>query len=223
MKWSSPLLNLSRSMKSSSSHFNRSLCNSTPTLNSSSTRFLYSYRFAVALSFPILAIGTPFFFNEELKCASEARSYAKPQLTETLIESESEGKKELESDYSEESILSVRDLSFGTVAGICTGIFLKKGLKVCFVRVLIWLMLLVNTLFLLDCCFCFWWHFCSLTGMLSFSLLTLSLTVVANLPSLSTLLLDLSSISTGLILQTLTKTSSQKLLDLTRGVGGTGL
>lgn len=34
-------------------------------------------------------------------------------------------------DYQEEeSILNLKDLSFGTVAGICVGIFLKKGAKV---------------------------------------------------------------------------------------------
>lgn len=29
-----------------------------------------------------------------------------------------------------ESILSLRDMGFGTVSGVCVGIFVKKGLKV---------------------------------------------------------------------------------------------
>ncbi|GAA5859318.1 hypothetical protein JCM1840_004559 [Sporobolomyces johnsonii] len=100
----------------------RSLCNATPTRTSSSQSFLRSYRLAVAASLPAAALTLSALDNRQpLQCASD-RSYAQlPDAAGTT------GAAPPPSEA--ESIINLRDLSFGTVSGICVGIFVKKGLK----------------------------------------------------------------------------------------------
>ncbi|GAA5993522.1 hypothetical protein JCM10908_000631 [Rhodotorula pacifica] len=116
---------------SSSSRFGlRNICSTTTRTHSTgSTTFLHSYRWAVALAFPVGALtvgalgGGSAPHKQPLQCASAERAYATapPPLlsadatTEDLTEAE--------------SILNIRDLSFGTVSGICVGVFVKKGLR----------------------------------------------------------------------------------------------
>lgn len=101
----------------------RSLCNATPTRTSSSQSFLRSYRLAVAASLPAAALTLSALDNRQpLQCASD-RSYA--QLSDAA---DTTGAAPPPSEA--DSIINLRDLSFGTVSGICVGIFVKKGLKV---------------------------------------------------------------------------------------------
>ncbi|KAI5474760.1 FUN14 family protein [Pseudohyphozyma bogoriensis] len=105
----------------------RTLCTTTPTTTSQSTSFLRSYRLALAISLPTLAISLPLLANakEPLQCASD-RTYARSPELEVNVPSASGGPPPRKEP---ESIVNVYELGFGTVAGICTGVFVKKGLK----------------------------------------------------------------------------------------------
>lgn len=140
IRWPSLLSNLRTTTSRRTPHFSsklirsRSLCTSTPTLTPKAKNFLHLYRASV-LAVPLaLAFGIPFLgSSKSLQCATESRSYAKPEADDDVLKSlNSIGQSgHAAGEYNaEESILSVRDLSFGTVAGICVGVFIKKGLKV---------------------------------------------------------------------------------------------
>lgn len=107
----------------------RALCTSTPTLNARSTSFLSSYRLALAASLPAVALGLGLSSSRQqpLQCAAD-RSYAAPPPANIG------GDVAVPVPQEAESIVNVRDLSFGTVAGICVGVFVKKGLKVSVLR-----------------------------------------------------------------------------------------
>ncbi|GAA5979862.1 hypothetical protein JCM21900_000660, partial [Sporobolomyces salmonicolor] len=101
----------------------RPLCNATPARTSSSQSFLRSYRLAVAASLPAAALALSALDDRQpLQCASD-RSYAQ-------LPAESDPTGAAPPPREAESIINLRDLSFGTVSGICVGIFVKKGLKV---------------------------------------------------------------------------------------------
>lgn len=141
MRWPNLLSNLRTTTSRPTPHFSsklirsRSLCTSTPTLTPKAKNFLHLYRASV-LAFPLaLAFGIPFLgSSKSLQCATESRSYARAEADDDILKglNSTVGNSGSGSgDYiEEESILSVRDLSFGTVAGICVGVFIKKGLKV---------------------------------------------------------------------------------------------
>lgn len=129
--WPTPLSNLIRhtaarptvtksALRSKLSLPRQTLCTATPTLNARSASFLSSYRLALAASLPIVAFGLSTTRQQPVQCASASdRSYAAAAApTGDVVPAEAE------------SIVNVRDLSFGTVAGICVGVFVKKGLKV---------------------------------------------------------------------------------------------
>ena len=96
----------------------RSLCTSTRTETARSKSFLNSYRLAVGLSLPVLAIALPLASSQStaLKCESD-RSYAQT------------GALPVEELPLPTSILDLQTLSFSTASGICVGIFLVKGAK----------------------------------------------------------------------------------------------
>ncbi|KAK4050889.1 hypothetical protein OIV83_003311 [Microbotryomycetes sp. JL201] len=96
----------------------RALCSQTATCTPRSTAFLRSYRLTLAASLSTAALGFGALpISSPLLCASD-RSYAAPQPVTT--------NKPLPVA---ESSINVRDLGFGTISGICVGIFIKKGLK----------------------------------------------------------------------------------------------
>ncbi|GAA5885188.1 hypothetical protein JCM16303_005891 [Sporobolomyces ruberrimus] len=105
----------------------RSLCTATPTYTHQSSRFLSSYRFALFASLPLTALtlsNLKFSDSRTLQCASSDRSaYASGSPIERAAGAASGEYKEAE------SILNLRDLGFGTVSGICVGVFVKKGLR----------------------------------------------------------------------------------------------
>ncbi|GAA5951966.1 hypothetical protein JCM3765_005155 [Sporobolomyces pararoseus] len=104
----------------------RSLCTATPTYTHQSTSFLSSYRLALFASLPLTALTLSNLNSESraLQCASD-RSYA--YGTSSPIDKAASG---VSGEYKEaESILNLRDLGFGTVSGICVGVFVKKGLR----------------------------------------------------------------------------------------------
>ncbi|KAM0790901.1 hypothetical protein ACM66B_004739 [Microbotryomycetes sp. NB124-2] len=96
----------------------RTLCSPTATHTPRSTAFLRSYRLTLAASLSTVALGLGFSTAKSpLLCAGD-RTYAAPQpvaVNEPLPVAESS--------------INVRDLGFGTISGICVGIFVKKGLK----------------------------------------------------------------------------------------------
>ncbi|BGO99927.1 hypothetical protein NBRC10513v2_004155 [Rhodotorula toruloides] len=139
-RWSSPLATLRQSLlrpahapsKLPSSPFSfphRPLCSSSPTHNPRSTSFLNSYRIGLALALPVSALGLSLAFPSSsagtLQCQPLAsdRSYARAPVTDETDLPPSAAAGEAE------SILSPRDLGFGTVSGICVGVFVKKGLR----------------------------------------------------------------------------------------------
>lgn len=131
----------------SSAFPNRSLCTATPTYTNQSTSFLSSYRLALFAALPVSAL-TLANLNESkvIRCASD-RSYATSPVAAAAGGAGSEYKEA-------ESMLNLRDLGvrfknsplhrsirpadagefgtlqFGTVSGICVGVFVKKGLRV---------------------------------------------------------------------------------------------
>ncbi|GAA6064244.1 hypothetical protein JCM10212_005996 [Sporobolomyces blumeae] len=105
----------------------RSLCSATSTRTPHSTSFLSSYRLALAASLPLTALTLstlPAFASDhnKLQCASD-RTYARDS---PIAAAAGAGTGELREA---ESILNLRDLGFGTVSGICVGVFVKKGLR----------------------------------------------------------------------------------------------
>lgn len=146
-RWSSPLATLRQSIlrpnavphapaKLPSSPISlprRPLCSSTPTHTARSASFLSSYRLGLAIALPVSALTLSLAFpsspHQTLQCQSPApppppsdRSYARAPVTdETDLDAPVGGA---------ESILSAKDLGFGTVSGICVGVFVKKGLRV---------------------------------------------------------------------------------------------
>ncbi|GJN92301.1 hypothetical protein Rhopal_005331-T1 [Rhodotorula paludigena] len=108
---------------------------------SSSASFLHSYRLALGLSLPLgaLAYSTLLQPGSALQCASASdRSYAdKPAFSlpdASAAEAAAAGKRDAAGTGGKggpeaESILNLRDLGFGTVSGICVGVFVKKGLR----------------------------------------------------------------------------------------------
>ncbi|GAA5944730.1 hypothetical protein JCM10213_009202 [Rhodosporidiobolus nylandii] len=130
-RWPSPLATLLRQTSRPqpfSPSYTRSLCStSTRTTNSSSGHFLRSYRLAVALSLPAGALALSALESagrQPLDCASD-RVYAERPPFDPAVGGEPSKPAPKEA----ESILNLRDLGFGTVSGICCGIFVKKGLK----------------------------------------------------------------------------------------------
>ncbi|GAA5833874.1 hypothetical protein JCM3766R1_002457 [Sporobolomyces carnicolor] len=109
--------------------FPRSLCSATPTYTPRSTSFLSSYRLALFAALPVTA-WTISNLNSEtraLQCASD-RSYAYGAGSASSPIEKAAGA--ASGEYKEaESILNLRDLGFGTVSGICVGVFVKKGLR----------------------------------------------------------------------------------------------
>ncbi|BGP57348.1 hypothetical protein JCM8202v2_004989 [Rhodotorula sphaerocarpa] len=141
-RWPSPLVALRRaaaappaSRLASRPHFNfnsafsprlqRHACSTaTRTTTRQASGFLHSYRLAVGVALPAGALtlgalgGGTAPHKSALECASADRSYATPASGDEP------------SDLTEaESILNIRDLGFGTVSGICVGVFIKKGLR----------------------------------------------------------------------------------------------
>jgi hypothetical protein len=134
-RWPTPLATLLRhsakpqpSSSPFSPSYTRSLCSTTTRTTSSSSRlFLHRYRLALALSLPAGALALSALDSRKpLECASD-RSYATapPPSLDTASGAAVPGQPK-----EAESILNLRDLGFGTVSGICVGIFVKKGLKV---------------------------------------------------------------------------------------------
>lgn len=129
----------------------RTVCTTTTaTRTAHSTNFLYSYRLAIALALPagaltLGALGGSAPHKPVLECASAERAYATApaptralsRLSGAVIKGETDRMQTTfavspdEAELTEaESIVNIRDLSFGTVSGICVGVFVKKGLRV---------------------------------------------------------------------------------------------
>ncbi|GAA5904838.1 hypothetical protein JCM6882_003219 [Rhodosporidiobolus microsporus] len=133
-RWPSPLTTLLRQTARPSpstplrTSYTRSLCTSTPTRTFSSRSFLRSYRAALALSLTVSAVVCS--TASPLDCASDRSAYAqKPALEPAGGAAASGGEGGRPVPKEAESILNLRDLGFGTVSGICVGVFVKKGLK----------------------------------------------------------------------------------------------
>lgn len=98
----------------------RSLCTSTPTKTPQAGAFLRQYRLSLALALPTLALSGLLLFpaasQPSLQC--EGVVVGEPLAAGGAPRARAE------------SMVSVNELSFGTVAGICVGVFVKKGLKV---------------------------------------------------------------------------------------------
>ncbi|ORY89166.1 FUN14 family-domain-containing protein [Leucosporidium creatinivorum] len=124
-RWPTPLATLLRHAPRPSAPSSilrqRTLCTSTPTFTPRSASFLNSYRTALALVLPTVALGVG-LSSKDVECASD-RSYATPAPPANVLGGTPADAPEAE------SIINLRDLSFGTVSGICVGIFVKKGLK----------------------------------------------------------------------------------------------
>ncbi|GAA5938741.1 FUN14 domain-containing protein [Sporobolomyces koalae] len=101
----------------------RTLCTATPTTSRQSTSFLSAYRLALFASLPVTAwtLSNLDSKSRTLQCASD-RSYAHVSSIPPPPPATPEYKEA-------ESILNLRDLGFGTVSGICVGVFVKKGLR----------------------------------------------------------------------------------------------
>ncbi|GAA5858944.1 hypothetical protein JCM8547_007167 [Rhodosporidiobolus lusitaniae] len=136
-RWPSPLTTLLRHSTQqpvraplAPSSFTRSLCSTTTRTTSSSSRIsLHRYRLAVALSLPLGAVTLSALSpstRKPLDCASD-RTYATPSPAPAFEAEGGEGGKAVPKKA--ESILNLRDLGFGTVSGICVGVFVKKGLR----------------------------------------------------------------------------------------------
>ncbi|GAA6017335.1 hypothetical protein JCM10207_005598 [Rhodosporidiobolus poonsookiae] len=133
-RWPTPLAHLLRqTTRPCPTSYTRSLCTtSTRTSTSSAQSFLHSYRLAVALSLPTAALGLSALDSSRapLECASDRSSYASPPppaLDAAADSTAGGGKQPVPKEA--ESILNLRDLGFGTVSGICVGVFVKKGLR----------------------------------------------------------------------------------------------
>lgn len=114
-RWPTAMASLRQCVRQSQAPtLRRALCSSTPTTTPRSASFLYSYRLALATTMPGVALGLSLSTSKPLLCASD-RSYASATDVEPVPV---------------ESSINLQDLSFGTVSGICVGVFLKKGLKV---------------------------------------------------------------------------------------------
>lgn len=107
--------------------FGRTVCTTTTATHTAhSTSFLCSYRLAIALALPagaltLGALGGSAPHKPVLECASAERAYATAPAPPLSPD---------EAELTEaESIVNIRDLSFGTVSGICVGVFVKKGLR----------------------------------------------------------------------------------------------
>ncbi|BGP42382.1 hypothetical protein JCM10449v2_006387 [Rhodotorula kratochvilovae] len=139
-RWPTPIAHLLRHSAASRASapspfpsFARSLCStSTHTSTSSSASFLRSYRLAVALSLPLGAVTLSALSPSArpLQCASD-RTYAEKRAYDLAEQSAAAAKTPAAAPAGgeAESILNLRDLSFGTVSGICVGVFVKKGLR----------------------------------------------------------------------------------------------
>lgn len=122
LRWPSPFANIVRQTSRSPSlrPATRSLCTSTRSPTPHASAFLRSYRLALAVSLPILAVSLPSLkARPPLECASDRDYYARPVTP-----------REVEQGGEVQSIVSWKEMSFGTVAGLCVGVFVKKGLKV---------------------------------------------------------------------------------------------
>ncbi|GAA5913457.1 hypothetical protein JCM8208_005185 [Rhodotorula glutinis] len=136
-RWPTPLAQLARHAAASRApcaarppSFARSLCSTaTCTTTQNSASFLRSYRLAVALSLPLggLALST-LSANKPLECAGD-RSYADPSANALAEAAAAVGNGAAATTQEAESILNLRDLGFGTISGICVGVFVKKGLR----------------------------------------------------------------------------------------------
>ncbi|KAM0753473.1 hypothetical protein T439DRAFT_285038 [Meredithblackwellia eburnea MCA 4105] len=103
----------------------RNLCTSTPTTTAVSQSFLRSYRLALGLSIPALALVVVQSSQKKVvDCAATDRPYA-TNTTVNVVPAQ----REPTPLPPAESILNWTELSFGTVSGICVGVFVKKGLK----------------------------------------------------------------------------------------------
>ncbi|KAK4701649.1 hypothetical protein P7C70_g4584, partial [Phenoliferia sp. Uapishka_3] len=127
-RWPSPLSNLLRHSltKPAQALLRRPLCTSPPppTFTLKSPSILRSYRLAFAFALPVIALSSPLLspsHKKTLQCASD-RSYAVAPTTPSSTPAATSPKEA-------ESIINWSELSFGTVSGICVGIFVKKGLK----------------------------------------------------------------------------------------------
>ncbi|KAL8276691.1 hypothetical protein RQP46_010870 [Phenoliferia psychrophenolica] len=125
-RWPSPFANLLRHATRPSPALRpatRTLCTSKSTIGQHSHAFLRSYRLAIAVSIPIVTLSIPTigFKAKPLQCAAESdRAYARPAVAAPVVR---------EDGGEAQSIINWTELSFGTVAGICVGVFVKKGLK----------------------------------------------------------------------------------------------
>ncbi|KAK4047196.1 hypothetical protein OIO90_006259 [Microbotryomycetes sp. JL221] len=119
-RWPSPVNSLIRCVRQQQPQarsvlVSRQLCSTTRTLTPRSTNFLNSYRLVLGASLSTLAVGVGMSSTKSpLLCAVADRSYAMGSNEPLPVA---------------ESSINVRDLSFGTVSGICVGVFIKKGLK----------------------------------------------------------------------------------------------
>ncbi|KDE09499.1 hypothetical protein MVLG_00399 [Microbotryum lychnidis-dioicae p1A1 Lamole] len=99
------------------------ICTATRTETSHAASFLRSYRLALAASLPLVAVGLGASRQQPIRCASDTRAYAQTTSAQTGALGA------YDEPLPAESIINLRDLSFGTVSGICVGFFVKKGLK----------------------------------------------------------------------------------------------
>lgn len=122
-RWPSPLSTLLRHAAPKPVtilRHSRSVCTTPPAYTKQSQSFLRSYRLALGLGLPVLAISFPTAAQRKpLQCAGD-RNYARPVPQVERREPGDEA----------QSIVNWSELSFGTVSGICVGVFVKKGLKV---------------------------------------------------------------------------------------------
>ncbi|GAA6057239.1 hypothetical protein JCM3770_003817 [Rhodotorula araucariae] len=133
-RWPSPMahLRLLRPSTCSRPSIVRSVCStSTRTSTPSAASFLRSYRLAVAVALPLGAVTLSALSpsSRPLECASD-RTYAEKRAYALSNEPAATPKAAPASgDSDAESILNLRDLGFGTISGICVGVFVKKGLR----------------------------------------------------------------------------------------------
>ena len=99
----------------------RSLCTATPTSTPRATNFLRAYRLSLALALPALALGSAIVPGAGVVPGKEALRCEGRVPGEDLV---------MGTRPRVESVVNVNELGFGTVAGICVGVFVKKGLKV---------------------------------------------------------------------------------------------
>ena len=118
----SPLSALRSAARPAPSRLTRGLCNATPTSGPQATSFLRAYRLSLALALPTLAVGSALLPTAGLASGSPPLRCEGEVPGEDLVTGPRRAKAE--------SIVNVNELGFGTVAGICVGVFVKKGLKV---------------------------------------------------------------------------------------------